>query len=108
MRLHAYIIFMFIILPNIKAQYRGIVFFDKNYNNKYDIGDESLDGCLVTNGFDIVKTDSEGFFQLDYNEKSRFVYLTLPSGFYAEKQFYREIDELKHDGRKAYQSLSAQ
>ena len=93
MRLHAYIIFMFIILPNIKAQYRGIVFFDKNYNNKYDIGDESLDGCLVTNGFDIVKTDSEGFFQLDYNEKFRFVYLTLPSGFYAEKQFYREIDE---------------
>ena len=61
MRLHAYIIFMFIILPNIKAQYRGIVFFDKNYNNKYDIGDESLDGCLVTNGFDIVKTDSEVF-----------------------------------------------
>lgn len=44
-------------------------------------------GVSVTNGRDVVKTDENGYFELDGWLKDRFVTVTIPSGYWTENYY---------------------
>lgn len=54
-----------------------------------DEAGEPIAGVSVTNGRDVVKTDENGFYELDGWLKDRFVTVTIPSGYWTE-DFYRD------------------
>ena len=53
-----------------------------------------IEGVAVTNGRDVVKTDENGRFVIDGWYKSRFVTVTIPSGYWTEK-YYIETNSAK-------------
>lgn len=65
----------------LKAQYSGRVFVDHNANGRPEAGETGLSGVLVTNGEDVVTTDSAGRFSLPLSPRDRFIYLTTPAGY---------------------------
>lgn len=46
-----------------------------------------LEGVCVTNGRDVVRTDANGFYQMNGWLKNRFVTLTIPSGYWTENYY---------------------
>lgn len=46
----------------------GVVYHDKNNNGKYDQGDEALSDIRVSNGSQIVRTDSDGRYTLPIDD----------------------------------------
>ena len=60
-------------------------------------GGEGLASVAVTDGTNIVKTDANGFYSILTLADSRFVYITVPSGYDVDckdstiPQFYKEI-----------------
>jgi len=55
----------------------GIVFHDHNENGRFDAGDRPLANIAVSNGRDIVTTDSNGRFQIS-REDTEFVFILKP------------------------------
>src|SRR5690625_917447 len=55
----------------------GIVFHDHNENGRFDAGDRPLANIAVSNGRDIVTTDSNGRFQVS-REDTEFVFILKP------------------------------
>lgn len=49
-------------------------------------------GVSVTDGYNVVKTDEEGRFELDGWRKSRFVTITVPSGYQTD-DYYIPVDK---------------
>lgn len=47
-------------------------------------GDKALAGVPVTDGYEIVLTDSKGVYQLNSNKRNGLVYITTPSGYTAQ------------------------
>src|SRR5690625_1268721 len=74
--------------------YHGKVFVDINNNGKIDLEEKVLEGVMVTDGLNVVRTDSMGSYNLPGHEKARFIYITMPDGCKAEK-CYRVIDKKK-------------
>lgn len=75
------------------AQYSGKVFVDKNDNGIYDSGEKLLKGIKVSDGLNVVETESDGKFVLPGHEKERFIFITVPSGYKAVCNHYRKIDD---------------
>jgi 3',5'-cyclic AMP phosphodiesterase CpdA len=42
----------------------GVVFHDENRNSRRDRGEAGVEGVLVTNGLDVVRTDSDGAYEI--------------------------------------------
>lgn len=59
-----------------------------------------LAGVAVTNGRDVVKTDENGYYELDGWLKDRFVTVTVPSGYWTD-DFYIDVSG-KRDGYDFY------
>ncbi len=59
-----------------------------------------LSGVAVTNGRDVVKTDENGFYELDGWLKDRFVTVTVPSGYWTD-DFYIDAGK-ERDGYDFY------
>lgn len=63
-----------------------------------DANNTPLEGVVVTNGFEVTKTDTKGIYQLKRNPKARFVYYTTPAGYEINltpgkrPDFYAKID----------------
>lgn len=54
----------------------------------YESGtNKPLEGVAVTNGRDVVKTDENGYYELDGWLKDRFVTVTIPSGYWTEDYY---------------------
>lgn len=56
-----------------------------------------VSGVKVTDGFDIVRTDAAGHYELNARENANFVYISVPSGFETSLRngaphFYKQID----------------
>ncbi|MEE2754202.1 MAG: metallophosphoesterase N-terminal domain-containing protein [Candidatus Latescibacterota bacterium] len=47
----------------------------------------------VSNGREVVRTDSDGEFKLPQRPVDGFVFVTVPSGYISDDQFYRRIDD---------------
>lgn len=87
--------------------YQGQVFADRNGNGVFDKPDQPLKGVAVSDGLNVVRTDGEGRFSLPGYEKTRFIYISTPSGYKSEK-FYRPAagKEVSYDfGLTAYKAV---
>lgn len=58
----------------------GTVFHDLNKNGQHDPGEPGLAGVMVSNGSDIVRTDSRGRYELPASD-NQIVFVLKPSGF---------------------------
>lgn len=47
-------------------------------------GTKPLAGVCVSDGFDVVQTDSRGYYELKSDKAHKYVFVTLPSGYAAE------------------------
>ena len=74
------------------APYAGTVFDDRNGNGLFDKGDRTLAGVAVTDGLNVVTTDSRGHFELPGYEGTRFVTITTPSGYLTNNRHYIHVD----------------
>lgn len=59
---------------------RGVVFLDDNQNGLRDPGEKGVEGCRVSNGQEIVKTDSEGRYELPVDDDC-IVFVIKPRGY---------------------------
>lgn len=59
---------------------RGVVFHDSNGNGSLDAGEKGLADVRVSNGIDIVKTDSEGRYEIGVDDDS-IIFVIKPSGW---------------------------
>lgn len=94
---------------------KGIVFEDSNKNLKLDPGEKGIPGVMVSNQRDVVKTDSEGKYEISIEEEA-IIFITKPAEYMTplnEKnlpQFYRihqpkGSPELKYGGLKPTEKL---
>ena len=87
---------VFPILP-ASADFSGAVYVDLNKNNKKDQGEKGVKGVSVSDGLNVVLTDSNGEYLLPGTPKSRFVFITVPSGFRTIRSFYIRTDGTASD-----------
>jgi 3',5'-cyclic AMP phosphodiesterase CpdA len=59
---------------------KGKVFDDLNKNGLPDKGERGVSGVLVSNGKEVVKTSSDGFYQISVENPS-IIFITKPAGF---------------------------
>jgi outer membrane protein assembly factor BamB len=74
------------------APLNGFVYEDKNGNGIPEDHEPGMPGALVSDGYEIVKTDSQGKFSLPENPEARFITLTTPSGYEHTTPFYLKPD----------------
>ncbi|MEO8238805.1 MAG: calcineurin-like phosphoesterase C-terminal domain-containing protein [Flavobacterium sp.] len=83
-----------------KQKLSGIVFADSNKNDVYDQDETGLPNVLISNGKDIVKTDSKGKYSITKIEGNT-VFVIKPKGYISKKnqqnsvQFYVPFDAVK-------------
>lgn len=71
------------LLPQPDAQPQtatGVVYHDANANKRYDAGEKTLPEVRVSNGKQIVKTDSEGRYELPVNGDAN-IFVIKPQGW---------------------------
>ena len=52
-----------------------------------------LPDVCVSNGREVVRTDSGGAYRLPQRSEDRFVFVTVPTGYASEGLFYRPVGE---------------
>ena len=78
--------------PDRVVRITGQVFLDSNTNCIMDIGENGLPGVMVSNGYEIVLTDSQGTFNLTtVLDGNRFIFITRPNGFSTTTCFFYRI-----------------
>jgi hypothetical protein len=73
----------------------GIVFNDKNNNGVKDLNEEGVRGVVLSDGINIVTTNSKGYYRITKNPKSRFVFVITPSGYSNTTPFYEKVPARK-------------
>ena len=76
---------------NSFAQYKGRVYIDNNANGILDKGDTPVKDVVVSDGQNVVKTNKDGKFSLPGYERTRFIQITKPVGYAADK-FYLPVN----------------
>jgi hypothetical protein len=74
------------------AQYAGKVFVDENKNGLFDKGEKLLQDVSVSDGLNVVSTDSDGTFRLPGHTRAHFLFITTPSGYKTDNAYYRPIE----------------
>lgn len=59
---------------------KGIVFEDTNRNLKHDAGEKGVQGVLVSNQRDVVKTDANGRYEISVDDET-IIFVTKPVGY---------------------------
>ena len=80
------------------AQYTGKVFVDENRNGLLDEGEKRLHRVSVSDGLNVVQTDSNGAYQLPGHSRMHFLFITTPSGYNTDNAYYYRIE----NGRTEY------
>ncbi len=62
------------------ATISGYVFYDENKNGTRDNGEEGIAGVLVSNGLDWVRTDANGFYEIEVRNDMNLT-IVQPSGW---------------------------
>ena len=77
------------ISPTGRVEISGIVFLDANGNGEHDDGEAPLSGVYVSDGEEIVATDTEGHYRLASQTESPFcVFVVVPSGYRCSGRFF--------------------
>jgi len=71
----------------------GYVFVDLNSNGILDAEDQVVQGCLISNGIEIVSSDSGGFYNI--SDSNGFVFLIKPDGYVCSEWYARGVEN--HD-----------
>ena len=79
------------------AQYTGRVFVDENRNNILDKGEKQLCHVSVSDGLNVVQTDSNGTYQLPGHSRMRFLFITTPSGYKTDNAYYCRVEAVEQD-----------
>lgn len=82
----------------VAAQYTGKVFVDTNRNGFFDKEEKVLRCVSVSDGLNVVQTDSKGIYQLPGHPRAHFLFITTPSGYKTDNAYYRSIE----NGRTEY------
>ena len=80
------------VITEAHAAYQGRVYVDSNRNGIYNKGEKVLKGIRVSDGLNVVKTNAEGVYTLPGHERERFIFITTPSGYRTDNQYYRRIN----------------
>lgn len=77
-----WVVLLMVTQATVYAQERakGIVFEDKNANNKKDKGESGLKGIGVSNGLDVVLSDVDGHYELPIG-KDDIIFVIKPAGY---------------------------
>jgi outer membrane protein assembly factor BamB/predicted phosphodiesterase len=79
-------------LLSASAEYRGVVYHDLNMNRQHDTGEKGISGVAVSDGLNVVLTDSKGAFMLPGIAETRFIHITIPAGYRSSGNFYIKAD----------------
>ncbi len=67
----------------------GRVFLDRNSNGQMDRGEPGVDGIMVSDGENVVRTDAKGQFSLQFETRTpRSVFVTRPTGYVLTTPWY--------------------
>jgi len=75
-------------LISVSADFSGVVYADLNRNNLKDANEKGIKGVAVSDGLNVVQTDENGYYKLPGSPGTRFIYITVPSGFRTINRFY--------------------
>lgn len=92
MRLFTVLFIYFSYLQIANAQYNGKVFLDQNRNKIADIEEKGMPGVSVSDGQNVLHTDADGKFVLPGHAKTRFIFITLPSGYRLSDKHYLKVE----------------
>lgn len=89
----------FLLFPLLaaSADFSGIVYVDLNKNDIKDPGEKGVKGVSVSDGLNVVLTDGNGEYRIPGTPKSRFIFITVPSGFRTVRRFYIRTDGTASD-----------
>ena len=58
----------------------GLVYVDQNINGRYDQGEKRLPNVAISNGLEVVQTDSQGNYQISVRENG-VIFVIKPPGY---------------------------
>jgi hypothetical protein len=70
----------------------GFVFDDRNNNGIKDADEKGIKAATVSDQVNVVTTDDKGFYQLGYTSGYGILFVSVPSGYRAEKSFWQRVD----------------
>jgi outer membrane protein assembly factor BamB len=88
--------FLFVLLVcsfQMRASYSGNVFIDSNQNGIADRGEKGIARIAVSDGLNVVMTGSDGHFELSGSPRTRFIFITVPSGYKTSKRHYIKVEQ---------------
>ena len=83
MRFWTSIVICLLCFTNLIAQSKtisGLVYVDENINGRYDQGEKRLPNVAISNGLEVVQTDSQGNYQISVLENG-VVFVIKPTGY---------------------------
>lgn len=85
---------LILLLPllSASAEFRGVVYHDLNGNRQRDATETGVSGVAVSDGLNVVLTDSKGAFMLPGIPDTRFIRITVPTGYRSSGNFYIKGD----------------
>lgn len=92
-------LFSLLLFPffSASAEFSGVVYADLNKNNHKDLNEKGVKGVAVSDGLNVVMTDGDGNYRLPGTIKTRFIYITVPSGYRTVNGFYIRSDGTASD-----------
>jgi outer membrane protein assembly factor BamB len=76
-----------------KESYYGVVYQDNNRNGKQDADEPGLAGVSVSDGLHVVQTSQDGNYALPGFERTRFIQITIPSGYELSTPFFQRVEK---------------
>lgn len=85
------VLFLLLAVQSAFAQFNGAIFFDENSNGIKENTERGMLGVSVSDGFNVVQSDENGYYTLPGYDKTRFIFITSPKGFKPLKKHYSSV-----------------
>ena len=72
----------------------GVVFDDKDGDGVRGEEEKGMEGVIVSDGFSVVKTGSDGSYSITLHPKARFVTVYTPTGYKSTNRFFTDVRAL--------------
>ena len=70
----------------------GFVFDDLNNNGVRDANEQGIKGAVISDQVNVVTSNDKGFYQIEYASSYGILFVSVPSGYRAEKSFWQRVD----------------
>ncbi len=81
------LLFLISMSQSVFAQLKGTIYWDENGNGRKDPSERGVPEAVVSDGLHVVRTNSEGLFELEGWEKQRFVTVYPSANFDAPTRY---------------------